>query len=456
MNERELRRLIGAVKHGKLSRRAFAQRVLAVGLTAPMATQLLAIAGVAHAQPKSQYKPTKRGGGGLLKVLWWQGPTLAQSAFRRRHQGPGRQPRLLRAAGRLGCRRQPQAQARRLDPGPRGRHARRRRQVGGVEAEAGRHLARRQAVHRRRRRLQLGIRQGSGDRRDHRGLLQRGHGREGRPVLGDGEVRQADAVLGRRLRRHARHDDPQAPVRRLHRRQVARGADQPQAGRHRPLHVQGLQAGRPGRRRDQPELPPGQQALLRRHRDEGRRRCGLGGARRAAVGRVRLRLEHAGRGRDPGAPGEGRQGQGHRLAGRQHRAYPAQLHRSVDRGRRRAREPQDQASDAQRPGGAPGASRCWSTRIRSRSTSTAAPVPPRRTSSTTRRASSPRRPSSSSTSTRPTTSSRRPAGRRAPTASARRTARSSSSSTRPRSTSRARRPRRSSSRPPRRPASTSS
>ena len=70
MNERELRQLIGAVKHGKLSRRGFAQRVLAVGLTAPMATQLLAIAGVAHAQPKSQYKPTKRGGGGLLKVLW--------------------------------------------------------------------------------------------------------------------------------------------------------------------------------------------------------------------------------------------------------------------------------------------------------------------------------------------------------------------------------------------------
>jgi peptide/nickel transport system substrate-binding protein len=81
MNERELRRLIGEVKVGKLSRRGFAQRLLAVGLTAPMATQLLAIAGVAHAQPKSQYKPTKRGGGGLLKVLWWQGPTLLNPHF---------------------------------------------------------------------------------------------------------------------------------------------------------------------------------------------------------------------------------------------------------------------------------------------------------------------------------------------------------------------------------------
>jgi peptide/nickel transport system substrate-binding protein len=81
MNERELRRLIGEVKVGKLSRRSFAQRMLAVGLTAPMATQLLAVAGVAHAQPKSQYKPTKRGGGGLLKVLWWQGPTLLNPHF---------------------------------------------------------------------------------------------------------------------------------------------------------------------------------------------------------------------------------------------------------------------------------------------------------------------------------------------------------------------------------------
>ena len=102
-----------------------------------------------------------------------------------------------------------------------------------------------------------------------------------------------------RLRRHARHDHPQASVRRLHRRQVARCADQPQAGRHRPLHVQGLQAGRHGVGRDQPELPHGEPALFRRHRDEGRRRRRLGGARRAADRRVRLRLEHAGRGRDP-------------------------------------------------------------------------------------------------------------------------------------------------------------
>ncbi|MCX7364133.1 MAG: twin-arginine translocation signal domain-containing protein, partial [Alphaproteobacteria bacterium] len=81
MNERELKGLIERVKGGRLSRRGFVQRLAAVGLTAPMATQILAYSGVAMAQPKPTYKPTKRGGGGPLKVLWWQGPTLLDPHF---------------------------------------------------------------------------------------------------------------------------------------------------------------------------------------------------------------------------------------------------------------------------------------------------------------------------------------------------------------------------------------
>jgi peptide/nickel transport system substrate-binding protein len=81
MNERELRGLINKVKAGGMSRRTFVRRMAAVGLTAPMATQLLSFGGVAMAQPKSTYKPTKRGGGGLLKVLWWQGATLLNPHF---------------------------------------------------------------------------------------------------------------------------------------------------------------------------------------------------------------------------------------------------------------------------------------------------------------------------------------------------------------------------------------
>src|SRR5262245_10550354 len=82
MEERDLRQLIGQVKAGHLSRRSFVQTTVGLGLTVPMAGQLLASAGVAQAQTKAApYKPTKRGGGGQLKTLWWQGATLLNPHF---------------------------------------------------------------------------------------------------------------------------------------------------------------------------------------------------------------------------------------------------------------------------------------------------------------------------------------------------------------------------------------
>jgi peptide/nickel transport system substrate-binding protein len=81
MDERELRMLVDEVKGGRLSRRSFVQAMIGLGLTAPLAAQMLASAGVAQAQPKFAYKPTKRGGGGPLKVLWWQGATLLNPHF---------------------------------------------------------------------------------------------------------------------------------------------------------------------------------------------------------------------------------------------------------------------------------------------------------------------------------------------------------------------------------------
>ena len=81
MDERALRGLIARVKVGKMSRRNFVQRMVALGLTAPMASQMLNYCGVAQAQTKFEYKPTKRGGGGALKVLWWQGATLLNPHF---------------------------------------------------------------------------------------------------------------------------------------------------------------------------------------------------------------------------------------------------------------------------------------------------------------------------------------------------------------------------------------
>src|SRR3954451_4855426 len=77
----DLSGLIDRVKQGRLSRRGFVRRMAAFGLTAPMATQLLAMGGVAYAQSEPAYKPNKRGGGGTLKLLWWQGPTLLNPHF---------------------------------------------------------------------------------------------------------------------------------------------------------------------------------------------------------------------------------------------------------------------------------------------------------------------------------------------------------------------------------------
>jgi peptide/nickel transport system substrate-binding protein len=81
MQEQQIRELIEDVRHGRLSRRGFIGQMVAVGLTAPMASMLLMHSGIAQAQTASTYKPTKRGGGGTLKVLWWQGATLLQPHF---------------------------------------------------------------------------------------------------------------------------------------------------------------------------------------------------------------------------------------------------------------------------------------------------------------------------------------------------------------------------------------
>ena len=81
MNERELRNLVADVKVGRLSRRQFVQRMVALGLTAPMAGMMLSQSGVAQAATAIPYKPTKAGGGGTLKLLYWQAPTLLNPHF---------------------------------------------------------------------------------------------------------------------------------------------------------------------------------------------------------------------------------------------------------------------------------------------------------------------------------------------------------------------------------------
>ncbi len=80
MQEKVLRALIEDVRAGRTDRRAFVARLAGLGLSAPLASLLLASAGVAQAEPAT-YKPTRRGGGGPLKLLFWQGTTLLNPHF---------------------------------------------------------------------------------------------------------------------------------------------------------------------------------------------------------------------------------------------------------------------------------------------------------------------------------------------------------------------------------------
>ena len=81
MKERELRDLIADVKTGQLSRRAFVQRMIAVGLTAPMAGMMLSQSGVAMAATDVPVQADQGRRRRVLKLLYWQAITLLNPHF---------------------------------------------------------------------------------------------------------------------------------------------------------------------------------------------------------------------------------------------------------------------------------------------------------------------------------------------------------------------------------------
>ena len=81
MDDQELRELMAAMKAGRVSRRTFTRRMVGLGLTAPFASQLLASVGLAQSPAPVDYKPTHAGGGGALRTLFWQAPTLLNPHF---------------------------------------------------------------------------------------------------------------------------------------------------------------------------------------------------------------------------------------------------------------------------------------------------------------------------------------------------------------------------------------
>ncbi|MEI8146071.1 MAG: peptide ABC transporter substrate-binding protein [Alphaproteobacteria bacterium] len=82
MKEQDIRTMIDGVKDGRLSRRDFVSRMIAVGISAPYASLMLAHNGVAMAQTPSSYPArSTSGGGGPLKLLYWQAVTLINPHF---------------------------------------------------------------------------------------------------------------------------------------------------------------------------------------------------------------------------------------------------------------------------------------------------------------------------------------------------------------------------------------
>jgi peptide/nickel transport system substrate-binding protein len=82
MDAPEIRALLHEVRIGRMARRTFMQAMLGAGLTAPLVHAMLASAGIAHAQTGVPAGgPTRRGGGGRLRLLWWQAPTLLNGHF---------------------------------------------------------------------------------------------------------------------------------------------------------------------------------------------------------------------------------------------------------------------------------------------------------------------------------------------------------------------------------------
>ena len=91
--------------------------MIGLGLTAPLAAQMLASAGVAQAQPKAPaFTPTQRGGGGLLKTLWWQAPTLLNPHFATGTKDQDASRIFYEPLAALRSRRQPRARPRGRGP----------------------------------------------------------------------------------------------------------------------------------------------------------------------------------------------------------------------------------------------------------------------------------------------------------------------------------------------------
>jgi peptide/nickel transport system substrate-binding protein len=77
MDEHALAEELRRVRGGALDRREFVRGLLAAGLTPALIAELFRSRGIAYGQHRRPaFTPSRRGGGGELKTLWWQAATI--------------------------------------------------------------------------------------------------------------------------------------------------------------------------------------------------------------------------------------------------------------------------------------------------------------------------------------------------------------------------------------------
>ena len=85
LEEHELRTWVRQVATEQASRRDFIRAMLGLGLAGPLIAEMLATHPSASAQETratpQTFTPTRRGGGGKLRLLWWQAPTILNAHF---------------------------------------------------------------------------------------------------------------------------------------------------------------------------------------------------------------------------------------------------------------------------------------------------------------------------------------------------------------------------------------
>src|SRR5882672_879989 len=85
VEEHELREWVRRVTHGEERRRQFLRAMLGFGLSGPLLADLLATYTPARAQGTRDapqvFTPTRRGGGGKLRLLSWDAPMMLNPHF---------------------------------------------------------------------------------------------------------------------------------------------------------------------------------------------------------------------------------------------------------------------------------------------------------------------------------------------------------------------------------------